>query len=91
MLNLAKMNVQFYEPWRNALKYIVADKKDVNTVKDEILGNINYLNKIAGDLLSSFEKHYEDSLTSKTYQELWSAEMDVHQEIKKIKNELLKL
>lgn len=39
--HLAKMNVQFYEPWRNALKYIVADKKDVNTVKDEILGNIN--------------------------------------------------
>ena len=59
--------------------------------RSEILGNINYLNKIAGDLLSSFEKHYEDSLTSKTYQELWSAEMDVHQEIKKIKNELLKL
>lgn len=59
--------------------------------KSEILENINHLNKMAGNLLSSFEKHYMDENTPKTLQQFWSAEMDIHQEIKKIKNELLKL
>lgn len=59
--------------------------------KSEILENINRINKVAGQLLSSFQKQYIDDYTPKIFEQYWSAEMDIHQEIRKIKNELLKL
>ncbi len=59
--------------------------------KSEILELVNNVNKIALNLLSSFQKHYLEDNTPKVFEQFWSAEMDIHQEIKKIKNELLKL
>lgn len=59
--------------------------------KSKLLENTNRLNKIASQLLLSFEKQYIENSTPKVFEQFWSAEMDIFQEIKKIKNELLKL
>lgn len=34
------VKIKFYEPWRNALRHILAPKKSADSVKDEILGNM---------------------------------------------------
>ncbi len=59
--------------------------------KNEILELVNKINQIALNLLSSFHKHYLEDNTPKIFEQFWSVEMDIHQEIKKIKDELLKL
>jgi hypothetical protein len=59
--------------------------------QNEILEVANRINKYSQNLLTSFEQHYIDENTPKVFQEFWSEEMDIHQEIKKIKAELLKL
>jgi hypothetical protein len=59
--------------------------------KNEILEVVNRMNKTSQNLLLSFEQHYIDENTPKVFQEFWSVEMDILQEIKKIKTEILKL
>jgi hypothetical protein len=57
----------------------------------EMLTQLSHVNKLAQTLLASFEKQYIDEVTPSAFEQFWSAEMNIHQEIKKIKNELLKL
>jgi hypothetical protein len=59
--------------------------------KNEILAVATRIQKTSKNLLDSFEKHYIDENTQKVFQEYWSSEMDILQEIKKIKAEILKL
>ena len=59
--------------------------------KNEILEVATRIQKTSKNLLDSFEQHYIDENTPKVFQEYWSSEMDILQEIKKIKTEILNL
>jgi hypothetical protein len=67
----ATMNdIKYYEPWRNALRYVLSNKKSIEEVKAEILGddlddsldnrkdNLHQL-KLLGKLLDSAENDYQ--------------------------------
>ncbi len=62
--------------------------KDTNEEIGKLAGNIN---KLSDTILKGFELHYVEQHTPSNMKEFWSAEMDVHLEIEKIKTELLKL
>lgn len=59
--------------------------------KNELAKLITNINNQCKNLLDSFEAHYIEENTPKNFIEFWSNEIDIHQEIKKIKSELLKL
>jgi hypothetical protein len=59
--------------------------------KIELLKLASKVNTESKELLDSFEKHYIEENTPNHFLEFWSNEIDIHQEIKKIKTELLKL
>ena len=40
MIDASMATIRYYEPWRNALRHIIAEKKSVEEVKSEILGDI---------------------------------------------------
>jgi hypothetical protein len=73
------------------LLYWQIDSLGEFNLKNEMLQNANKINRQIQNLLSSFQQHYIEENTPNIFQEFWSAEIDIHEEIKKIKNELLKL
>lgn len=49
MIDASMATIRYYEPWRNALRHILAEKKSIEEVKAEILGdNIESLDEEAG-------------------------------------------
>lgn len=70
-IDASMANIRYYEPWRNALRHVLAEKRDLEEVKAEILGdnldisddsaglkdNLNAL-KMIGKLLESDDEDY---------------------------------
>ena len=75
----------------SALLYWHLDLYMKGSEREEVLMLAGKLNHQSEDLLASFEKHYQAQNGDFYMNETWTEGFDIHSEIQRIKNELLKL